>query len=146
MALPDHINDREFQKFVEYDGLPAVRVVIVSGGGGGGGSGGYVPTNTSSTPLILDGSTTITPAGEQREILYVASNGGLVTNTVNPQIANGTIHGQELLLVGTSDTDKIKLDQANNLVLNGDCTLKNGSTLLLFWNQTDWAEISRNDL
>jgi len=64
----------------------------------------------------------------------------------NPQIANGTIHGQELLLVGTSDTDKIKLDQANNLVLNGDCTLKNGSTLLLFWNQTDWAEISRNDL
>lgn len=37
MALPDSISSREFKKFKDVGGIPAVRVSVVEGGGGGGG-------------------------------------------------------------------------------------------------------------
>jgi len=53
MALPSQITDREYQKFTDISGLPAIRVDVVRtvGGGGGGGS--------SATEYTDDGSFTV---------------------------------------------------------------------------------------
>lgn len=147
MALSPNINNREMDKFViDDDGNTAIRVVITGGGGSGSGGGEIIPSNTQGSPLTLDGSTAIAVGTDQRILTYVASTGGAVAMSVNPQIAIGSQTAQELYLFGTSNTSYITLHDGDGLILNGDCDLKLGSIIYLLWTGLAWAEVSRNDL
>lgn len=93
--------------------------------------GGITPSSTSSL-----------------EIQYVEGSGGAVDITANPQIGDGSVDGHRLTLIGTSDTNTLKLDNGDGLALNGSCTLGESGMIELIWDdgQSLWREVSRNDM
>jgi len=94
---------------------------------------------TSQTVVASD---TIT-CGTLRNRLTAASP---ITMSSNPQIADGTSI-QLLILEGTSNSNTITLVNGQGLRLAGDCTLKSGDTLTLFYDaggSNDWVEIGRS--
>lgn len=97
-----------------------------------------------SNPLAPIAVTTagITSNAKPREAQFVQGAGG-VTVTANPQINAGTVVGQELLLVGTSDVNFVKFQNGTGLSLNGDCQLGAADALGLIWDGTVWSEIYR---
>ena len=107
------------------------------------GKGLLRPVGTLASPITVDETVGIIPTKELRQIIFVESDGGTQTVTANPQIAAGTRIGQELTLVGTSDTDELILNDGTGLKLNGALKLNNNQSAALFWNSTDWQEISR---
>ena len=61
-------------------------------------------------------------------------------------IDDGTASGQTLLLVGTSDSNTIRIDSDHqNVSINGDIVLGQNDAIFLMWNGTDWVEISRSN-
>lgn len=81
---------------------------------------------------------------------WVAGSGGAVTVTKTPSITVGAADGQVLHVIGTSNTNTVKLqDQANlassGLSLNGNWTGSKDSVLNLHWDATQslWIEDSR---
>jgi len=87
-------------------------------------------------------------ADSVNEIRYVVGDGGAVDITANPKVEVGSTDGQLLRLIGTSDTNTVKLDNGTGLLLNGSCTLGDRGCLTLLWDngQSVWMEISRNDM
>ena len=76
-------------------------------------------------------------------MVYVAGNSGDINITANPQIADGIFNGQELCLVGTSDTDTVTLEDGNGLDQNGAAVLGVNDEICYKWNLTDWRESTR---
>lgn len=107
-----------------------------------GSGGALVVSGTVASPITITTSG-ITASVSQRQAQIVVSSGGAVTVTANPQISAGTVLGQEMILTGTSDTNYPILNDGTGLALNGSMSLKNNSTIYLFWNGVVWAEISR---
>lgn len=106
-------------------------------------AGKLVGTGTWGSPTLI--STAITTPSQQRAVMFLAGNGGPVTN---PTISVGATL-RELFLVGTNDTDYIDLDNTvANLLLNGGIRLKSGTILHLLWVATlgAWVEVTRNGL
>lgn len=100
-------------------------------------------TGSIASPSSITAGGGITPvAGKRKQIIFVKGTGG-VDITANPQIAAGTIVGQRLLLIGTSDTDTLKLDHGTGLDLNGSITLGLRWQLSLLWDGNFWMEVSR---
>ena len=71
-----------------------------------------------------------------------------MTVTANPRIQAGTIDGQELMLVGCSDTNTVTLDTGNGLIKNGIDVMGDNSVTVYNWDagQSKWIEISRNQI
>lgn len=107
------------------------------------GSSRWAPYGTPGVPLTILPAVSIAVSPDDRQLRFIDSAGGAVPMTAVPQIAVGTIVGQELLLVGTSDVDYIILHDGDGLKLNGAANMKNNQTLSLFWNGSNWAEITR---
>jgi hypothetical protein len=84
--------------------------------------------------------------GHQHKTMYVISDGGAVDVTADPQIVAGT-DGHRLTLIGTSNTDTIRLDNGDGLSLRGASpfVLKDGDVITLVYNEdtTAWQEVSR---
>lgn len=66
-------------------------------------------------------------------------------------IADGTKDGQTLLIVGTSDTNTVRIDSDHqNVVLNGDVILGKNDAIFLVWDSDNdkdsgaWVEVSRS--
>uniref|UniRef100_A0A6M3LW88 Putative tail protein n=1 Tax=viral metagenome TaxID=1070528 RepID=A0A6M3LW88_9ZZZZ len=83
--------------------------------------------------------------------MIVQSTGGAVTLASNPQIIAGTAYGEEVILVGGSDTDTITFIEGNGLELRevtGNCTLGKNDKLYLFYDSINdvWTEILRIDI
>lgn len=114
-----------------------------------GGSGGTSRTVTSTyaSPSVITAGGGITALGGTDEDIYVASSGGLVNITANPQISAGTLDGQTLRILGTSDTNTILLETGTGLVLNGSWESYAGGILVLRWNNGSslWTEVSRSN-
>jgi hypothetical protein len=110
---------------------------------GSSSGGNYIPYGTPIAPLVINETLGITANANQRQIIFTKSNGGEKTVSKNPQISNGTIIGQELMLVGTSDLDYLILNHGNGLSINGAIELKNDCYILLIWNGSLWCETSR---
>lgn len=108
-----------------------------------GGSGELTALGTGTSPITITASSGITPDNTQRQIIYTTSTGGAVTITSNPQIAAGTVVGQELYLQGTSSINYIILTDGNGVSLNGSINLTSNSGVLLVWNGAVWSEIAR---
>ena len=61
-------------------------------------------------------------------------------------IDDGTVDGQTLMLVGTSNSNTIRIDSDHqNVAINGDIVLGQNDAIFLMWNGTDWVEISRSN-
>ena len=107
----------------------------------------YTPTVTASyaSPQDVVAGTGIVRAGGSAtiETIFIRGSGGAVDISANPQISAGTLVGQILFLVCTSDTNTVQLDDGNGLKLNGSALMEADSTIMLQWYNSLWNEISR---
>jgi hypothetical protein len=101
------------------------------------------PYGSPTNPVIVTAAGGITANPVSGQIIFVASNGGDVLVTADPQISAGQAAGQELVLVGTSDTDFIRLSDGRGLSLNGEISLGVNSAIILAWDGQVWMEVSR---
>lgn len=100
-----------------------------------------LPTVTGSRASPTNVTTAgITPAGVGVQKIFVQGSGGAIDVTANPQIAAGTTVGQELILIGCSDTNTLKLEHGTGLDLNGDILLQARYVISLTWDGTAWSE------
>lgn len=100
--------------------------------------------NTKAAPLSVASADTITVAANQRGIIYVQGSGGDVTLTSLIQITAGTLTEQELLVVGTNDSNRLTFVNGNGLGLKGIATLGAFDQILLRFDGDIWTEVSRN--
>ena len=105
--------------------------------------GALSPTGTVGAPITIDPTVGIIPSGSQREMIFLQSTSGTQAVTANPQIAAGSIVGEELILVGTSGTEILTLANGTGLALNGVVSLNLEQTIYLVWDGGKWQEISR---
>lgn len=104
-------------------------------------------TGTRASPSAVVDSTGVvydsTLGSDQ--VWFIEGSGGAVTVSANPAVAVGSRIGEKLLLVGRSDTNKVKFNGGvtQGLSLNGDIDLGDDDVLYLFWDGTYWSEISR---
>lgn len=73
-------------------------------------------------------------------VKFIAGNGGAVDVSANPQVAAATNVGQKLILIGTNDTDTVKLEDGTGLSLNGAWIAANHSVIGLMWDGSVWVE------
>lgn len=107
------------------------------------GSGSLTATGSQTSPVTISAAGGITPTSDPRQILYAVSSSGAVSVTANPQIAAGTVVGQELILYGGSSSNYIILANGNGLSLNGPINLTDNAALFLVWGGVTWSELSR---
>lgn len=108
------------------------------------GSGGSYQINALQTVLAA-GTVTIT-TGVMRQLCKVQGDTGGTTADTTTAITNGTIDGQELVLLGQSDTQPLTMPSiATNLDINGDAVLFKNNALTLLWDNTNtkWVELNR---
>ena len=95
-------------------------------------------TLTSAAAIAFSGTTS-------RRLIKVQSNSGEQDlSALSPQVQAGVDEGQELILVGQSDTAYIILKNGNGLKLNGDWIGTNQSVLSLVWVGSTWVEVARS--
>lgn len=81
-----------------------------------------------------------------KNTIFVKGTGGVII-TADPKIPAATNVGQELNIIGTSDTDFVEISDVAALLL-GTQTIRLGlnSILTLFWNGSGWVIKSTNGL
>jgi hypothetical protein len=102
------------------------------------------PTGTTASPLAITAVGGVDDIS--RSYAIIRGDGGSVTVSANPRIATtGAVPGQMLTLQGQSDTDWVKLDNGNGLVLaNGiSFTLKAGHIIQFIYDGAAWRETFR---
>jgi hypothetical protein len=106
-------------------------------------SGGLSPYGTVASPIIVDDLLSLPISSDQRQLRLLKSNGGAKIMTAALQISAGTIIGQELILVGTSDVDYLIFNSTNGIDCNGPIELKTNTSFNLYWRGDVWSEIGR---
>lgn len=126
----------------------ATRWQVVGGSGGGTvtlyGSTGS-PRSVVSATGITSGASHMSTSVSDQVIFVVASTAGENDISANPQIEAGTVVGQKMTIVGTSDDDFIKLEDGTGLSLAGPWYSYDKKSLDVWWNGTVWTERSRRD-
>lgn len=86
-----------------------------------------------------------TPTTWKLGILRVQGNAASITTGV-PGLANGTIDGQIVHIIGLSDANSVTINPSATVDINGTVTLGDGDVITLTWitATTKWVEISRN--
>lgn len=75
---------------------------------------------------------------------FVKGSGDVAINiTANPQIAAGSIVGQQLIIIGRHDTGTLQLDDGTGLSLNGPWIGGADDVIHLIWDGTNWTEVAR---
>jgi hypothetical protein len=115
------------------------------------GSVGGPPSTFGSrgTPLnIVAGTGIVSPnmsTSAINQIVFVQGNGGPTVVTASPAIQAGTIVGQQMIIIGRSNTNTLEIDNQNGLVeLNGNVVLGLGDMITLIFDGTSWSESSRS--
>lgn len=106
---------------------------------------GYGVTGTFASPTGIAGSGAVAfTADTQRSKLYVQGSGG--AQTVGSFQA-GTVDGQEILLVGCSDTNTLTIDSPTRCITKGTLILGANDMAAFCWDHgsTKWVEVSRNN-
>jgi hypothetical protein len=97
-----------------------------------------------ASALSVVAGTGVTPVANS--FIRLVGNAGAVTVTANPAIAAGS-DGQELVLLGTSDTNTVTFSNGNGLSLASGVsfTMGAGDTLRLIYDAANsvWRELSR---
>lgn len=107
------------------------------------GVGGLAVSGTRASPTAITAGGGITADSVLRSLQFIQGSGGAVDITANPQISAGTTVGQEVVLIGRSDTNTVTLDDGTGLSLNGSCILDADNAIGLFWDGTNWSELWR---
>lgn len=82
-------------------------------------------------------------------IIFVVGSGGAVVVTANPQVVVGTVVGQTMTIIGTSNTNTVELQTGTGLQLSGAIVLGNttgggnNSSISLVWDGSVWLETAR---
>jgi hypothetical protein len=109
-------------------------------------------TNTFASPYSALAGTSIAhgmTSAYDDCIMYLKGSSGAVDMSANPQIAAGTHDGQRLVLVFTSDTDTVLLEDGNGLDLPaGSRRSALGTRLEFVWDngQSKWRETFWNNV
>lgn len=74
---------------------------------------------------------------------YIAGNGGAVIVTANPQIAAGTVDGQQLIIQSRHVTNTVELQDGTGLSMNGPWIGGLNSSITFSWDTSAWVEMSR---
>lgn len=100
---------------------------------------GHSYVNSTAT---ISSSGTITPVDSRKQLLPLVGNAAAVTAA---DIAVTTaLNGDELILIGTDDTNTVTVVSATNTVLNGSFTMALGYVLTLVHLSGKWYEKSRS--
>lgn len=99
-----------------------------------------VSGSRASPNNIVAGTGITVQAGYLRQTIFIQGSGGAVDVTANPQISAGDTVGQEIKLIGRSDTNTVTLDDGNGLKLNGTSVLGADDTMSLTWDGTNWVQ------
>lgn len=103
-----------------------------------------VVTGTRASPSSIVAGTGIAFTGSSTiNVWFISGSGGAVTVSANPQIAVGSVVGQELKLISRSATNTVTLSDATGLSLNGPWTGALDGSLSLVWDGTNWLEVAR---
>lgn len=96
-------------------------------------------TGTRASPTLIAAAGTISVSAIHKQVIRVAGNAA----PVNATMANGTIDGQEVVLVGCSDSNSVTVTGAG---INGSRILILRSTLRLIWDNgaTEWVDDGGN--
>lgn len=97
-----------------------------------------VPEQISAAGIIT------IPSGDNKT-MYIEGLGGDVDITANPQIAPGTVDGQQLELCGRNNTKKVLLQNGNGLSLNGPINMGEDYSITLKWDLVNWRETGRRE-
>lgn len=94
---------------------------------------------SSATSNQTEGGT----LGAARNVYRVSGQGGPVTLN---DIADGTVSGQLLCVIGTSDSNTVTIADGSNTAQNSDITLGSGDIIMYVWDGTggNWTELYRN--
>lgn len=114
-----------------------------TGSTGATGPAGPPFTRNTDQSIAADGIVTVT--GNNRELIYLQGNGAARTLNTTTPLQNGTFEGQEVVLIGKSNTNTITIIHGGNVNLNGDCVLSLYGNIYLIWDHTlsIWWELSR---
>ena len=86
-------------------------------------------------------------AGDLEKVIWIYLTSPIDITAV-PQIAAG-YNGQEITIVGYNDTNTLKIDNGNGVILAGgvSCTLGEDDTLTLIYTTrfSSWIEVSRSN-
>jgi hypothetical protein len=104
-----------------------------------------VVAGSYGTPISISAATAISASSTAAlSVTFVTGNGGPITVTANPPIAAGANIGQQLTIMGTSDTNTVTYTSGNTLMINGSMTLDQYATLTAMWDGLNWVEMARN--
>lgn len=95
-----------------------------------------VPLAITAAGLAFSGAQYLSKA-------YVEGSGGAVIVTANPAIAPGVVDGQELTIQSRSNTNTVRFNNGNGLVLNGPWIGQEDSVIALTWDGVNWVEKCR---
>lgn len=101
------------------------------------------PFGSTGEPKEMDPAVSLEISNNYRQVIFLESTGGSQTVSANPQIAAGSRVGQELILVGTSNTNELIFNDGNGLLLNGPLKINQYQSASFFWNGASWQEIAR---
>lgn len=104
---------------------------------------GFATYGFPSAPQIVNPVVGLVVTSDPRQAHFIASSGGAQPVTADPQIGDGSIIGDELVIFGTSDVNYITFHDGDGLSLNGSWDSTSNATLYLLWNGTVWEEIAR---
>ena len=95
----------------------------------------------------ITASGTITISSAQRILKIISGDSGAQTANATTPITAGSVDGQELRLVGGSDTNTLTILNSGNVSLNGDVVLYANSIIDLCWDssQSKWLETGRRN-
>lgn len=123
--------------------LAFVGLTANSAGGQGSCSGAYVVHGSTASPVSV-GAGGLTSYTDCRALVFIKSPGGEVNVTANPQITAGVRVGQEMRLIGTSDTDYPVFEDGAGLSINGPFSLQQDVVVDMYWNGSVWVDADRN--
>ena len=99
-------------------------------------------SGTAASPITITAVGGVSFSGTNYfNVSVIGGSGGNVTVSATPQVAAATSVGQQLILIGTTNT--VTLADGNGLSLNGPIVLGANGALTLVWTGTVWAEVSR---
>lgn len=111
--------------------------------GAGGGALGVTGSRASPSTITATGLVYNT-AGSARQMWFVTGDTTVGTDiTTNPQITAGSTVGQELIIMGRSDTAFVLFEDGNGLSLNGPFQAYANSVIGLVWDTSAWVEMFR---
>lgn len=107
-----------------------------------------VITGTRAAPSEIVAATGIVFTGSYWDnVWFIAGSGGAVTVTAAARIAAGTNAGQELTLIGRSDTNTVTLEDGNGIETGGQTLILVADSVVTFiWDSVNWVLKSTNGL